>query len=243
MAEISQCSASDIERFCTTIFEPLRAARTFETASRILVQSLRNEFENIALARVFGTVEYQQLPDSERRFAAAIASDFSLFPTTEVLTLFGTSGIETDWQDRRRSERHLAMPLLNWRSINDAPMLSKLLNDLHYTVTVEQPTSRAVPTRAFANANALCYIADAGTSVDILGRSIIPAIDFVRSYNIRTVVGVGGSYIVARMFVAVVLFTSENILKDTATHLLPLSNTFKAATSDVVLRNALFDER
>ena len=230
-----------MERFSGSLFASLRAAESFEAAAGRFAEALASRFHSIALARVFATVEYKRLPQLEREFASSLVSKLVLFPTTEVLTLFGTAGSEPAWCDRRRSQGHLAIPLLNRQSIDAAPMIAKLLNDLHFTVNTESPAPQRPATRAFANANALCHIADAATTVDVLGRPIIPASDFVRSYGIRTVIGIGGSYIVARMFVAIVLFTTETIPKETAMHLLQLSSTFKAATTAVVRRDAFFE--
>ncbi len=240
MKRIAQLDASGVAELCARAAEALRDVATFEAASEIFVRLLVREFETIALARVFGTVEFEVLEPDERRFAEAAVGEVALFPTTEVLTLFGSAGARPQWNERRKSAGHLAIPLLNRRSIEEAPMIARLLDDLHFSLKTEPPGARALATRAFANADAICYIPDAATTVDVLGRLVVPAADFVRSNGIRTVVGVGGSYIVARMFVAILLFTTETISAETALLLKALAGTFKIATTGVVRRRALF---
>ncbi len=240
MKRIADLDAPGIADLCARAAEALRGAASFEAAAEIFVRLLVREFETIALARVFGTVEFDALKPEERRFAEAAVADVALFPTTEVLTLFGSAGVQPQWNERRKSEAHLAIPLLNGRSIQEAPMIARLLDDLHFSLKTEAPDSRGLATRAFANADAICYIPDAATTVDVLGRLVVPAADFVRANGIRTVVGVGGSYIVARMFVAILLFTTEAIPAETALQLKELAGAFKIATTGVVRRRALF---
>ena len=243
MKTISECTVNDIAEFSEEIAGALDSAQSFESAAQRFAIRLVERFDTIALARVFGTVAYDRLPEAEREFAASLAAEISLFPTTEVLTLFGTAGVERTWHDRYNSKGHLAIPLLSRRSIDEAPMISKLLNDLHFAFDAEGPESRPDATRAYANANAVCYIPDAATTVDILGRPIIPAAEFVRDYGIRTVIGVGGSYVVSRMFVAIVLFTRESIARETAVHISKLSDTFKSVTTTSVRGRYLFEPR
>ncbi len=240
MKRIAELGASDVADLCARTAEALRGAASFEAAAETFVRLLVAEFETIALARVFGTVEFDALEPQERRFAEDAVTGVSLFPTTEVLTLFGSAGAQPQWNERRKSAGHLAIPLLNRRSIQEAPMIARLLDDLHFSLKTEPPDARGLATRAFANADAICYIPDAATTVDVLGRLVVPAADFVRESGIRTVVGVGGSYIVARMFVAILLFTTETISSETALLLKDLAGTFKIATTGVVRRRVLF---
>ena len=240
MRPIADLTALEVATFCKRAADELRGAASFEAAADSFARQLVREFETIALARVFGTVEFEALPPAERSFAESTVPDLALFPKTEVLTLFGTAGTKPDWNDRRTSAGHLAIPLLNRRTIEEAPMITRLLDDLRFSLKAEAGDSRQLATRAFADANAVCYIPDAATTVDVLGRLVIPATEFVRDNTIRTVVGVGGSYVVARMFVAILLFTTEAIPPATAIHLKELSNTFKVATTGLVRRKSLF---
>jgi hypothetical protein len=242
MALIERSTYEDVERLAEELSPGLRSARSFESAAQGFAEQLIARFPSLVLARVFATVPHARLPGPERAVATSLAGEISLFPTSDVLTLFGTSGTRPAWNDRRRSRDHLAIPLLNRGQIDQAPMISRLLADLRFRLE-EPPASESAPfvTRAFANANGLFYVADAGTTLDEKGRLVIPATEFVRDHDIGTVFGFGGSYVVQPMFVSTILFTKERVSKQSAMHFLQLSSAFKGATSRFVTRGLLFE--
>jgi hypothetical protein len=241
MALIERTTYEEVEQLAEELSPGLRSAGSFENAAQWFAAQLTARFPSIVLARVFATVPHARLPLPESTSAASAAGSISLFPTTEVLTLFGTAGSRPEWNARRRSRAHLALPLLNRGQIDETPMISRLLSDLRFRL--ETDTSDAAPfvTRAFANANGLFYVSDAATTLDDKGRRVVPAADFVSEHRIGTVFGFGGSYVVQPMFVSTILFTQERISKQTAMHFLQLSSTFKGATSRFVTRGLLFE--
>ncbi len=241
MALIERSTYDDVERFAEEVSAGLRSARSFESAAQLFAEQLTARFPSVVLARVFATVRHARLPPRESAFAASVAGHVSLFPTTEVLTLFGTAGARPAWNDRRRSHGHLAIPLLNRGQIDDAPMISRLLRDLRFRLDSDADETAPFVTRAFANANGLFYVHDAATTVDDQGRRVIPAAEFVREQGVGSVFGFGGSYVIQPMFVSAILFTKERIAKQTAMHFLQLSSTFKGATSRFIMRGLLFE--
>src|SRR6202022_3959019 len=108
-------------------------------------------FPSIVLARVLGRVPYSRLPVAESCAANAAAGGVALFPSTDVLTLLGTSGAQPAWNDRHRSRAHLAIPLVSRAHVDGIPMVSRLLSDLRYRLRADEDVSPFV-TRAFANA-------------------------------------------------------------------------------------------
>ncbi|GAC1305628.1 MAG: hypothetical protein NVSMB19_17220 [Vulcanimicrobiaceae bacterium] len=240
MRTIQGITYADAERFAQDVGDALRGAASFEAAAQRFAERLVQRFDTIVLARVFATVQYHQLPPDERRFVSSTSPDVTLLPSATVLTLFGTSGVRPAWNDRRQSSAHRALPLLDRRTIEEAPMLSRLLNDLQFALDGEAGKPAKFVTRAFANANGLCHIPDAGTTVDDAGRKVIPDGAFVREHALRTVVAFGGPFVVGRVFVATILFTTETISKEAAMHLVRLSSAFKSATTGVVQHGSLF---
>ena len=216
----------------------LRAMPALEIAAQWFVRELRARFPSIVLARVFGTVPADRLPPAERA-AADAAAGVALFPRTDVLTLFATAGTQPAWNERHRSEAHLAIPLVSRAHVENIPMVSRLLSDLRYRHPGD-PAPAPFVMRAFANANGLFYLPDAATALDERGRKVIPAADFVREHSIRSVFGFGGSYVIQPTFISTIVFTQESITKETAMHFLQLSSALKAGTARLVNRGLLF---
>ena len=80
------------------------------------------------------------------------------------------------------------------------------------------------------------FVENAKESTDSQGRKIIPMQDFVDSYNIYTVFGIGGQYkLGSHNIVAIIFFTKERISETIAKRFLPFINLFKTFTSSLIL--------
>jgi hypothetical protein len=239
MALIARTTYEDVKRIGEEIMLGLRTAGSLEAAAQSFVTRLVRRFPSVALARVFGTVRLNRLPPDESAAAATAGGGIGLLPSTEVLTLLGTAGARPEWNDRHRSREHLAIPLVSRAHVDEIPMVARLLADLRYKLN-DDANASAFVTRAFANANGLFFVPDAATTRDEKGRNIVPATDFIRENEIRSVFGFGGSYVIQPMFVATILFTRERFTKSAAMNFLQLSSAFKAGTSRFVSRGLLF---
>ncbi len=240
MALIARATSDEIWQLAEQLADGLRSMRSFEQAAQWFVGRLAEQFPSIVLARVFATIPRDRLPREESAAAVAAAGGVSLFPSTEVLTLFGSVGARPEWNQRRNSESHLAIPLVSREHVDGIPMVSRLLSDLRYRLD-DDPEPSPFVTRAFANANGLFYVPDATTTLDDRGRAIVPATEFVREHGVRSVFGFGGSYVIQRMFVSTIIFTQESITKTNAMNFLQLSSAYKAGTTRLVSRGLLFD--
>ncbi len=198
---------------------------------------------SVVLARVFATAELHQLPAADRafveRFAASVGGGEELTDATPVLSLLASRGVETAWNDRRRSRDHLGIPLLSERFIAEIPMIARLLSEIGFTPAWRGDDSGFV-TKTFANVNGIFYVADARTALDDRGRNIIPSTEFVERYGIRTVFGFGGSYLGRHMFISAIVFCREEIARSQAIRFIPLIGSLKAATTRLVNRGAIF---
>jgi len=85
----------------------------------------------------------------------------------------------------------------------------------------------------------LFYVADAKTERDTAGRLVIPAQDFVATYRVKTVFGMGGSYM-GGVFATYILFSRDEVPKSVAQRYVPLVNVFKAATTRLAMRGNFF---
>jgi hypothetical protein len=239
MALLASTTYESIEHMAQRLAVGLRSTRSLEAAAERFVGRLAEEFPSIVLARVFGTMPFSGLPPAERAAARVAADGLTLLPNTDTLTLFATVGARPQWNERRRSQAHLAIPLVSSAHVDNIPMVSRLLKDLRYRLDDGEDATPFV-TRALANANGLFYVPDAATTLDEKGRRVIPASDFVRDHAIQTVFGFGGAYAIHPMFVSAIVFTQESITKQTAMRFLQLSSVFKAGTARLVNRGLLF---
>jgi hypothetical protein len=87
----------------------------------------------------------------------------------------------------------------------------------------------------------LLYVEDAATAETRDGFKIVTAQDFVATHRIKTVLGLAGSY-PNRTFIAIAIFTRENMSQKQAEKFMPLVNTLKTASMKMVMRNRIFTE-
>jgi hypothetical protein len=83
------------------------------------------------------------------------------------------------------------------------------------------------------------FVRDASEAVDSSGRLMIPARDFVREFDIRSVFGVGGEFL-AEGIVVVCIFFSTELLNSTPKWLLRLPLVLATVTRSSVSEGKLY---
>ncbi len=120
------------------------------------------------------------------------------------LTLFGTAGVEDQWNDRRQSVSHAVIPLLSPEMVAASPMIARLFTQLGIEISSLFEVNRAEklkftdPTDRDYN---IFYVPDAQTSQFIPAKS-----GFVIPYSIRTVVGYGSVLPDGDLYVVILFF-------------------------------------
>jgi hypothetical protein len=141
----------------------------------------------LALVRFYRTHPYREL-DPDLRVVARMA--LGTTPRDEglkCLTLLASAGAESDWNDRRRSRAHRAIPLANATVVERAPMISRLLEQMGMDVGRLLQTDTSLLPDAEGRTYNIFYVENAA------GSPYIPAqVEFVNAYGIRSVVGFGG---------------------------------------------------
>jgi hypothetical protein len=197
--------------------------------------------DSAALARIFLSRPLERLPDGRQQFVRELvrAKGVSgLVPATPVLTLLGTRGEEQDWNDARHSKGHMGIPLLPGL-VRELPMIAGLLKALG--IHLREGDSRlamAAPTAAVFSG--MFRVADARTGTDGSGRKVIPALDFVQRYGIRTVFGIGGLYLSVDSMLAILVFCREAVEEPVVRQLVPFASNFAAMTSAMIVRGDFF---
>ncbi len=223
----------------------LRAATTLEGAAREAIQAIYTEFSSsVVLARMFVTLPFGKLPEDLRRAAWEIVEAQGLHASvrdhTPVLTLLSTCGKNEDWRDRRRSRGHAAIPLCSASFVDSIPMVARMLQEMGVDLGLRADPDPFAQKVLSAGWVGLFHVEDARSARDDLGRRIIPASDFVDTYSVRTVFGLGKAYgngSIANF----VVFTNAIVGRDRLEALVPFVNAFKAATLDLVSAGSFFD--
>jgi len=192
----------------------IETGATLQEAAQRMMDLLYAEFaESLALARTFTTVPFNMLPARDRSFiethARTKGTAHLLNEDTPVLSLIGTSGVEPAWCDRYRSRDHLGIPLPPEKFGAWSSMVTALTRQLGHSVdwyNLRHPAPGPASFGVFADA---LFVADATSSRDEDGQLFIPAQDFVRAYQVRTVSGVGGQFAATGMILACVFFSRE----------------------------------
>jgi len=191
-------------------------AHTMEDAlarvCRFLYEELRDRTGNraCALVRAYKTHPYGELEPALQRFASAAMGGTAPAPSMKCLTLMASAGDRPEWNDRRRSAGHQAIPLPRPDIVEKAPMIAQLIRqfglDLAQVVTASHDVVRDMEGRTYG----VFFVEDAS------GSPYIPAQkDFVLPHGIRSVIGCGGALRGGDLF-AVILFTRVLLTQDVA---------------------------
>ncbi len=194
-------------------------APTLEAAARALCDLFYAELGGpggeraCVMARGYATLPYGALPDDLQRFAKRALGSVAFTPPEpdmKCLVLLATRGDEPDWNDRRRSRGHQAIPLPSPHIVERAPMIAQLLRELGLDpAQVVRPATDLVHPLG-GQRDGVFHVEQAG------GSPYIPAqADFVARYGIRSVLGFGGAPASGDLF-AMILFSRVLITADTA---------------------------
>ncbi|HYE07000.1 MAG TPA: response regulator [Planctomycetota bacterium] len=241
LAELSRADVLDLQ---DRLRPRLRAARSLEDAAQALVRCLCVDFaSSTVLTRMFVTLPFATLPEDLRRAAWSVverqALQSAMRDQTPVLTLLSTCGREPAWCDRRESRGHVATPLSSRSFVDSIPMIARMLQDMGLDLGLQTDGDPYIERVLGAGWVGLFYVGDALTARDDRGRRIIPAVDFVERYGVRTVFGLGKAYANGSI-ASLVAFTSAIVPRERVEALVPIMNLFKAETLRFVNDGAIF---
>lgn len=235
---------SELSTLRGSIAREAQGARAFDVAAQRTARALYDAFAPATvLSRIYVTVPFAALPPENRGFAQALADErgagAKLAPTTRVLSLAGTFGRLEAWCDRKRSRGHVGIPLIDAAFVAAIPMVARLLEELGEENLGQAKGGEGYARSLIGGFNGVFHVPDAATSRDSLGRLVIPAQDFVSEHGVKTVFGMGGSYVDGTT-VAAIVFTTEDISRKEAEQLGTLLSGFKASTLELVRARAFF---
>ena len=179
---------------------------------------------SLALVRFFKTHPLGDLDPDLRTFARSITGDdYDLHPDTKCLVLLATAGEHPDWNDRRTSLGHQAIPLASEELVVASPMISGLVRQFGLEPSnVIHPSQRYL--RDIEETSFNVFLVE-----DALSDPCIPAkTTFVEPYGIRSVLGFGGMLPSGALF-SVIMFSRVDIDRQTADLFKPLALCVKTA--------------
>lgn len=177
------------------------------------------------LARFYMTHPYGSLGPELQAFARRQLSTHEPWNDMQCLVLLATAGEEPEWNDRRRSRGHQAIPLPSARIVEQAPMIAQLVREMGLDLDeVVAPRKDLLHGLAGKTYNVF-YVPRAE------GSPYIPAQDgFVRRYGIRSVLGCGGILISGELF-SLILFSRVPVPPESADRFRNIALDLKLAIS------------
>ncbi|MDQ6652012.1 MAG: hypothetical protein M3Y84_04620 [Acidobacteriota bacterium] len=246
MATLNDFSPIETRTFRSRFQEELRGCAHLQEAAQKCARIIYEEFqESIVLARVFATLSFRDLPSRDKEFITNLANlkriASLLGDKTPVLSLLGTYGARSEWNNRYNSQGHLGIPLVTASFVDSIPMVSRLMSDMGIGLDWFDEWEPHLLVKSFGRTTGVFYVRDAKTRVDQQNRKIVSVQDFVAAEDIRTVFGLGGSYLNGS-FLTMIIFTRETVEQPQAERFMSLVNTFKIATMSLVMKGAIFTD-
>jgi hypothetical protein len=232
-----ESSWADVEALRTGAME--RHPPTVQQAAQLFVEDFGRSFRSVVLGRLFLVLPFERLPPAEAARATAALHGAAPGRAFQVLSLLGTWGRQAAWCDRRASRGHLAVPLLDQAHVQEVPMIAKLLSDLQVDFAGLDDGRPIASQRMLGGLNGKFFVSDALTAIDSRGRFVIPARDFVTTYGVRTVFGMGGAYVDGTLAVCV-FFTDELVDSVVVDRFPSLISNFKMGTAPLLAQGHIY---
>lgn len=192
-------------------------AVSMEQVANQIVHYLYDQFadretgeQSFILVRFFKTHPYEELDEELRIFARGMLGAPPESPAMKCLTLLASAGVLPEWNSRKFSTGHKAIPLPSDHFVEQFPMVRQLVQQLGLEVnTVLQPDPEVLVDLAQKSYNVF-YISEAVGSQYVTAQQ-----EFVIPYNVSTVLGCGGILPSGNLF-AIIIFSKVHFPRETA---------------------------
>jgi two-component system NtrC family sensor kinase len=239
MYNLTHMTVSEMAHASTRLRKLGRGAGSMEEASQRIASFFFDELgapdgqqRGCVLVRVYKTHRFGELPPDLRDFATNVSRG-PLPSQAPCLALLGTVGVESAWCARQRSNGHRAIPLPSVEAVARLPMVAQLVSQLGFDVASLINGAKETLLDQDEQTFNVFYIPTA------LDSPFVPAQDFVRQYEVQSVLGCGGQLPDGELY-AVIAFARVTISRETAEIFKPLALAAKLALLPFL--NATFDE-
>jgi hypothetical protein len=176
-----------------------------------------------ALVRFFKAHPYGELEEDLQEFARNVMKTSPGSPAMKCLILLASAGTLPEWNSRKQSRGHKAIPLPSEHFVRAFPMISQMIQQMGLEiVTIMQPDPAVVVDMTQKTYNVF-HIPEA------TGNKYIPAQDdFVIPFGVRSVIGFGGILPSGNLFV-IIMFSKVPVPRQTAEMFRSLALSVKVA--------------
>lgn len=227
------------------IIQSTRQSSCLEEAAQKYTDILYDNFAGtIVLARLFATIPYGKLPGENQAFVDDLSQKNNIQnlikDDTPVVSLLGTRGENNAWNDRKKSEGHVGIPMASSHFISEIPMMTALFEEIGLDLSLIDSKNLNIAQKTIKNRNSLFYVRDASVDKDNKGRKIIPAQDFVNKYNVKTMFGLGAGYFISNIYLLTIIFTRKIREREIVRKFLNLSEILKNESYEIVKNKKIF---
>jgi hypothetical protein len=192
-------------------------AHSLEEVADRIVGYLYGQFGNpdthdpaFALVRFFKTHPLGDLPADLKAYAQIRLDQQAAPLTTKCLTLMATMGDRVEWQSRRASIGHQAIPLISAQLVAQSPMISQLIAQFGLPIrAVLDPDPTLIVDLEQKTFNVF-HVPDAVNSPYVPAQQ-----EFVVPAGVKSVLGFGGM-LPSGNLIAIIVFSKVPILRETA---------------------------
>ncbi|MCX6698216.1 MAG: hypothetical protein NTV84_11880 [Methanoregula sp.] len=230
MPNIADFTLKDMVDFSSALRQMGSGAASMEEVADKIVHYL---YENLVdkktgekscvLVRLFKTHPYGELDEDLEEFARNILKTSPGSPAMKCLILLASAGTQPEWNSRKQSRGHKAIPLPSEYFVRAFPMISQMIQQMGLEImTILQPDPAVVMDMTQKTYNVF-HIPEA------TGNKYIPAQDdFVIPFGVRSVIGFGGILPSGNLFV-IIMFSKVPIPRQTADMFRSLALSVKVA--------------
>jgi len=217
MPDIADFTLKDMVDFSSALRQMGSGAASMEEVADKIVHYL---YENLIdkktgekaciLVRFFKTHPYGELDKDLQEFARNILNTLPESHAMKCMVLLASAGTQPEWNSRKQSRGHKAIPLLNEHFVDAFPMVRVLIQQMGLDLmTVLQPDPAVVVDMARKTYNVF-HIPEA------TGSKYVPAQDdFVIPFGVRSVIGFGGILPSGNLFI-IIMFSKVSVPRQTA---------------------------
>lgn len=211
---MSDANSSDFEILLNSV-KSIQGIDTAEELAQEFIDIIFEYFQgSLVLLRLFSTVPYATLPTQDRQLvdkkAAASGTAHLYNDGTPILTLLGTRGQKSEWNERSASQGFRCIPLVSSGYVSSLSMLSMQFRKMNIAPGSFDTWDTTIVARGRADEySGMLYVNNAAIDKDEQGRMIVPRQEFVAENNVRTVLGFGSGYSSHPAIVTLFAFTNE----------------------------------
>ena len=201
--------------------------------------------KSLVLLRLFSSIPYSALLSQDKQLvdkkAAGSGIKHLLKDWTPVLTLLGTRGKRTEWNERRKSQGFRCIPLVSSDYVASLSMLAMQFRSMQFDLKLLDKWDEVVAVNGHADEyTGMLYVNSAAIDRDEQGRMVVPRQEFVEENYVKTVLGFGTGYPNYPAIVTLFAFTNEILNKTAMEPFASILETYLAITKDLIGNDRIF---